>query len=144
MSMQHIDQRSEFCLRADFRIEPIVVNDVVAVRRTRARLHYRRGIDMADAKSRQIGYEPDGVTERELPVELQAIGSADGREAIGPLGHQAAERARASSITAATRCSVPSSTMSSSVRDKCRRQLGCASIVPGKFACSASEITSSS
>src|ERR1700719_4133951 len=106
MGVQRIDQRPEIRLRADFRIEPIVVDDVVAVRRTRARLHDRRCVDMADAERRQIWHEGGRVAKREVAMELQAIGSADRRKAVGALAHQAAERCRASSIKAATRIAV--------------------------------------
>src|SRR6476646_6450076 len=132
MGMQRIDQHPEIRLRADFRIEPIMVDDVVAVRRTRTRLHDRRCVDMADAERRQIWHEGGRVAKREVAMELQAIGSADRRKAVRALAHQTAERSRASSIKAATRRSAPPSTTSSSVRNKCRRQLGCASVVPGK------------
>src|SRR5271170_5630861 len=135
MGVQLIDQRPEIRLRADFRIEPIVVDDVVAVRRTWARLHDRRCVDMADAERRQIWHESGRVAKREVAMELQTIGSADRRKTVRAFAHQAAERSRASSIKTATRRSAPPSTISPSVRDKCRCQLGWASVVPGKSAC---------
>src|ERR1700730_14022074 len=107
MDMQRIDQRPEIRLRADFRIEPIAVDDVVAVRRTRARLHDRRCVDMADAERRQIWHEGGRVAKREVAMELQAIGSPNRRKAVGALAHQAAERSRASSHKAATRIAQP-------------------------------------
>ena len=132
--MQRIEKRAEVRLRADFRIEPVVIDDVVAVRRARTRLHDRRGIDMADAKRRKVRHELRGVAKGEPAMELQAIGGADRREIVGQPAHSVDLRKRASSISAATRPSSVPAPISSKVLDKRRRQLGCASMVPGKFA----------
>ena len=52
---QRAASASESSVGADLGVDPVVVDDVVAMGRARPRLGERRGIDMADAEIRQIG-----------------------------------------------------------------------------------------
>ena len=61
-------------LAAELRIEPGVIDDVVAMGAALARLHERRGVDMADAERLQIRDDGGGRVEVEIRRELQAIG----------------------------------------------------------------------
>src|SRR6266478_2040331 len=100
--MQRIEKRAEVRLRADFRIEPVVIDDVVAMRRAGTRLHDRRRVDMADAKRRKVRHQLRGVAEGEPAMELQSISGADRSEHVGQTAHSFDLRRRASSISAAT------------------------------------------
>src|SRR5712691_2927523 len=50
MRVKRRHQGLEFRLAAEFRIDPVMADDVVAMVRPRARLHNGRGVEMADAK----------------------------------------------------------------------------------------------
>src|SRR6516162_2238361 len=144
MRMESVNERAELPFRADFRIEPVVINDVVAVGRTWPRLHDRRSINVTDAESREIRHQIRCVAKSELPMELQPVGGANCGEIVGQSTHPLAERWRASSTSLTIpRRSAPL-TISSKLRDKRRRQLGWASVVPGRLGCSISDRTSSS
>ena len=52
MLLQRRDKRGEFRLAADLRVEPVVIDDVVAVRRSRPRFHQWRRVDVADPELR--------------------------------------------------------------------------------------------
>src|SRR5919197_3699117 len=112
MGVQRIDERAEIRLGADFWIEPVVVDDVVAMRRAGARLHDRRRVEMADAECGEVRHQGSGVAECELAMELEAVSSADRREAVGVFAHQAAARRRASSISCATSPNAPLASIS--------------------------------
>src|SRR6516165_5844297 len=144
MRMERIDERPEIGLCADFRIEAVVIDDVVTMGRTWARLHDRRGVDVTYPEVGKVRHQVNGVAKGKLAIKLKAISGADRCETFGQPVHPGTERRRASSINDATRRSSPPSMISSTLRDKRRRQFGCASVVPGRFACSVSETTSSS
>ena len=82
--VQRRDQRVEIGLAADLRIEPAVVDDVVAVRRAGPRLHQRRGVKVADAEPGEIRHQRRGVAKREVLVELQSVGGADLAQVVIP------------------------------------------------------------
>ncbi len=69
-------QPREALFAAEFGIEPVVIDDVVAVRRARPRLQERRGVEVADAEFFEIGHERGGVVEAEILGELQPVGRA--------------------------------------------------------------------
>src|SRR5271166_1222995 len=123
--MQRVEKRAEVGLRADFRIEPVVIDDVVAVRRARTRLHDRRSVDMADAQRREVRHQLRRIGEGEPAMELQSISGPDRSEAVGQPAHSVDLRRRASAISAATRPSSVPGPISSKVLDKRRRQFGC-------------------
>ena len=77
LRLQGGGERSKFALRADLRVQPVVIDDVVAMSRAGARFHQRRGIDVADAEPREIGNQRGGVAEGEALVKLQPVGCAD-------------------------------------------------------------------
>src|SRR5215471_3553860 len=51
-----------------------MVNDVVSVQTTGPRSQVRRGIDVADAKSAEVGNNRGCVAKSEMLVELEAVG----------------------------------------------------------------------
>src|SRR4051794_32988309 len=68
---------AEFCkaiFTAKLRIELGVIGDVVTMRRALARLHERRGVEVADAERLQIRHDARGRFKVEIRGELQAIG----------------------------------------------------------------------
>ncbi len=71
---QGLRQPCECRLAAEFRIERIVVDDVVAVRAPGTRFQKRRGIEMADAERLEIGHEIRRGIEAEAGGKLQPIG----------------------------------------------------------------------
>ena len=71
---ERVGQARESFLAAEFGIEPVVIDDVVAMRAAGARLQERRGIEMADAERAQIGHECGGLVEAEIRGELEAVG----------------------------------------------------------------------
>jgi len=75
--------------------------------------------------------------------EAPLRGSPTGNRSEPPV-HPRAARRRPSAIDAATRRKSVPYKISSRSRDRRRRQFGCASVVPGRFACSPSASTSSS
>src|SRR5438270_13262229 len=77
MRLQCRDKRAEFRLATDLRVEPVVIDDVVAMRRSRPRFHQWRRVDVADPELRKIGDERGGIAEREALVKLQPVGGAD-------------------------------------------------------------------
>ena len=105
---ERVGETVEPVLATELRVDGRVVDDVVSVRRAGPRLVDRRGIDVADAQSLQIGRDRGGVVEREILVELQPVGGARrrrrkgacpasgaapfGREGGGDLGELAARR----------------------------------------------------
>src|SRR6516225_3024645 len=70
MPMQRVDQCLEIRLAADLWVELVVVDDVIAMRRTGARLHDRRGVNMTDAECREIRNKAGCVAKREMAVKL--------------------------------------------------------------------------
>ena len=120
--------------RADFRVEPVVVDDVVAVRRAGARLHDRRRIDVADPESGEVRHQGSGVAKREPAMELQAIGGADRGEAVRS---SRSSGGRAPPRLLDQRCDpaqlAAADDAPRACTDKRRRQLGCASVVPGQI-----------
>ncbi len=121
-----------------------MVDDVVAMGRAGPRLGNRRGVDVADPKGFEIRHQILGIAEGEAAMELQPIGGAERDLDGGRAAHAWAERRRASSTIDAVRRNSEPSMIFSMVRLRRRRQLGCPSIVPGRFACSVSPTTSSS
>ena len=81
----------EILARADLRVERVVIDDVVAVHAAGARAEIGRAVDVADAERGEVGHERGRVLEREVCVELQAIGGARNDRAA-----RAAQRSRAS------------------------------------------------
>ena len=81
------DQRLELGLGADLGVEPVVIDDVVAVRRAGPRLHQRRRIQMTDAEPGEIRDERLGVAEREPLVELQPVGCPNSDRFCARLAH---------------------------------------------------------
>ncbi len=72
--VQGRDQRLVIRVRADFRVEALVVGDVVAVHAAGPRLQVRRGVQVRDAQVAQVRDDGRRVAEREALVELQAVG----------------------------------------------------------------------
>src|ERR1700754_678599 len=72
--LQRLAQSFKAGLAAEFRIEPGVIDDVVAMGAALACLQERRGIDVADSQTLQIGADRRGCVEIELRSELQAVG----------------------------------------------------------------------
>src|SRR5271169_1702842 len=104
----------------------------------------RRGVNVADPEGFEIRHQMLGIAETEAAVELKPISGAEGGLDCGRAVHAWAERRRASSTIDAVRRNFEPSMIFSMVRLRRRRQLGCPSIVPGRFACSLSPTTSSS
>ena len=71
--MQRIREALERFLAAEFRVDRVVVGDVVAVGRARPRLLDRRGVDVADPELGQIRQDRFGIREGEALVELQPV-----------------------------------------------------------------------
>src|ERR1019366_835676 len=67
-------QSLEAGIAAEFRIEPGVIDDVVAVGAALACLHEGRGIEMRDTQRFQIGDDGSGRVEIEVRRQLDAIG----------------------------------------------------------------------
>ncbi len=67
-------QPRESLLAAELGVEPVMVDDVVAMCAARTRFEERRGVEMADAEVFEIGNERGGVVEAEGLGELQPIG----------------------------------------------------------------------
>ncbi len=85
---QRVREAQEALLATQFRIDPGVVDDVVAMGRARPRCLHGRGIDMADAEPCEIGQDRDRIVEGEAGMELQAVGRARRRrgERVGVAG----------------------------------------------------------
>ncbi len=66
----------EILAGANLRIERVVIYDIVAVHASRTGTEVGRTIDVADAQGRQVGDRCNRVVERELGVQLNAIGRA--------------------------------------------------------------------
>src|SRR6202022_326867 len=64
----------EWLCIAELGIERIVVDNVVPVRTARPRLEIRRGIDVADAETRQVGSDLGGWMEAKALVKPQEMG----------------------------------------------------------------------
>ena len=86
-AMQRIDERGEIFLAAELGIEPVMVDDIVAVGRAGARLHDWRGVDMADPKLGNVGDEVGSVAKRETPMKLQPIGGPYRGGTLWPVAH---------------------------------------------------------
>src|ERR1700709_2821908 len=90
IGLEGLDHRLERSRVAKFRVEGVMVNDVVAMRASRTRPKKRRSVDMADAEAPQIRRQPGRVLEPECLAELQPIrctrhhGSSDQRTDQGP------------------------------------------------------------
>ena len=69
-----IDQREEFLLAAKLRVEPVGIDDVVAMHAARARVKDRRRVNIADTEFAQIRDHRVRVGKAELRGELQPIG----------------------------------------------------------------------
>jgi len=113
---QAIGKVGQLLERADFRIDGIVIDDVVAVGRPGPRLQEGRGVDVADAEIGEVVDERAGIGEGEGAIELEAI-CRPRRRAHGLF--LASSSARASAARSAS-CMI-----SSSARVSFRRQLGC-------------------
>ena len=72
--VQRVGEADEVALAAEFRVDPAMVHDVVAVGRAGPRLLERRGVDVADPERGEIRDDPFRVGEGEVLVELQAVG----------------------------------------------------------------------
>ena len=83
MRAERVGETVEPVFATELRVDGRVVDDVVSVRRAGPRLVDRRGIDVADAQSLQIGHDRGGVVEREILVELQPVGGARRRRRQG-------------------------------------------------------------
>ena len=76
LTAEGFDHRCKVRLRPKFRIELIVIGDVIAVRAAGPRFEERRKIDVAHAEPRQVGRDRRRLAEAEAGSELQAIGRA--------------------------------------------------------------------
>src|SRR5205085_5941253 len=148
MRLQRCDKRAEFRFAPDLRVKPVVIDDVVAMRRAGPRLHQWRRVDVTDPEPGQIGHERGSVAKREALMELQPVGGADDWRSGLAVAHSdvvldAACRRAATSRSASRVMAAPATI--SSIRDASRLcQFGWLSLVPGKLACSLSPMTSSS
>ena len=77
----------ESLVAAELRVEPVVVDDVVAVRAAGPRLEEGRGVEMRDAELLEVGRQRGGVVEAEGLGELQPVGGERhrGRHQAPPL-----------------------------------------------------------
>jgi hypothetical protein len=85
--MQCVDELAEFLIASELRVEPVVVDDVIAVRRAWPSFHYRRSVDMADPKFGQVGDELGGIAEGEAAMELKPISRANLPETLRRSAH---------------------------------------------------------
>ena len=69
-----------------FRIDLVVIADVVAVRAVRRGGEVRGRVTRVDTKLRQIGDELAGVGEAEVAMELQPVGAQRDADRSGHLG----------------------------------------------------------
>ena len=76
MAAKHVDHPAQRFLAAEFRIDLVVVDDVVAVRGAGAGFQQRRGVEVADAEAGEVGDQFGAAVEREVAMELQARGGA--------------------------------------------------------------------
>ena len=58
---------------ADFRIQQVVIDDVVPMRAPRPRSEIRRGITMSDSQGGQIGNQLGRIGKSKIAVEVQTI-----------------------------------------------------------------------
>ena len=71
-----VDHRREIIFRPEFRIQLVMIGDVVAVHAAWSRLEDRREVDVADAELREVRRDRRRIIETEAGVQLQAIGRA--------------------------------------------------------------------
>src|SRR5215472_934521 len=74
MTVQLVDKSVVVLAGTDLGIQSVMVDDVVSVQTAGPRAQVRRGIDMADAESAEVGNNRDCVAKREMLIELQAVG----------------------------------------------------------------------
>src|SRR5688572_31899654 len=72
--VERLAQPAKALLSAEFRVECVVVDDVVAMARAGARLQEGRGVEMAHAEGVQVRYERGGTIEAESRRELETVG----------------------------------------------------------------------
>src|ERR1700722_2115943 len=58
---------------SDFRVQRIVIDNVVTVHAAGTGFQQRRNIEMTDAKLGKVGHDRGSLREREVAIELQAI-----------------------------------------------------------------------
>jgi len=94
--LQRCAEALEALRAAEVRIERVVVDDVVAVRAVGAGAQAGRAVNVAHAEHGEVGHELRGVREREVGIELQAIGRARNPRAarVAPQGPRARVRAQ--------------------------------------------------
>ena len=80
VTLECIDKALEVLAAADLRIEPAVVDDVVAMAASGTRAQIRRAVDVTHAEGVEIGDERGSVGKREVAVELQPVGRARDHE----------------------------------------------------------------
>jgi len=89
-------QSAEILLRAQLRVDGIVVNDVVAVDAAGARSQDRRSVAMGHAQRLQVGNQAARMLEAEVTMKLKAISGKRPRgtlllpQAVEALGDRAA------------------------------------------------------
>ena len=71
-----VDHRREIILRPEFRIQLVMIGDVIAVHAARPRLEDRREVDVTDAELREVRRDRRRVAETKAGVQLQTIGRA--------------------------------------------------------------------
>ena len=140
MAAQRVEQPAQVGLGADLGIDAAVVDHIVAVRAARPRFQEGRGINVAHAELGEVRHERGRVGEAELLVKLQPVGG--NRNALGTKDNESLKN-DLSAMLAARRCTRASPFQRSRLTGSLRRQLGCSSTVPGRFACSTSSNTSS-
>ena len=127
-------QRPQSRLAADLRLDRVEIGDIVAVGGSGRRAGERRGVEMADSESPQIGHEG---SRRDRASFRRGTGDDRlrlARMSFRPLLAQPLRRSlRKRGET----------TSSSRARGSWRRQFGCSSIVPGTFTCSIAPTRSS-
>ncbi len=119
---QRGDQASQRSFATKLGIDACWVDHVIAMHRTRPRGGDRRGIDVADAKPREIRNQRLGIRKGETLVELQP--------------HRGARcHLRSRNVFKRARTFGAWSMVDAGSASR-RRQFGCSSIVPGRLGCS--------
>ena len=70
------DHRREIIFRPEFRIQFVMIGDVIAVHAARPRLENRREVDVTDAELREVRRDGRRITKTKAGVQLQTIGRA--------------------------------------------------------------------
>jgi len=76
VQVEGIDKAVEVFRAADFRVQRVVVHDIVSVHTSGTSFQTRRDIAVTDAKCSKVRNDGRSLGKREIAIELQAIGGA--------------------------------------------------------------------